>query len=206
MTDGNRHPDPESSSEHELTELLQRFARGDQDDFERAWNHLHAELRRLADHALRQEFEPTLDATALVSETWIRLHDGEGRFPAFENRPHFFGSAARAMTRVLIDRARSRRTGRRNHGRRPIPLGEDAVLTRETTEEIEPDTLTALEDALDELDRRHPRAACVTRLRLVAGLPVDSVAKALGITRRTVSSDWRFARAWLAIRLEDEDR
>lgn len=156
---------------------------------------LYAELHRLARSRLAHERPGgTLQATALVHEAWLRLTGGAGQ--DWSSRAHFFGAAARAMQRILVESARAR--GRRKRG------GEFGRVTLEDHLAIEPGPdldLLALDEALTELQVRAPRKAEVVSLRYFAGLEFEDVASLLQIAPSTAKADWTYARAWLHRRL-----
>lgn len=204
MTRSTEHM-PESLRRGEVTSLLRRISDGDQSAFGPLWEVVHEEVRRMARGLLTGESgggaAADLQATALVSEVFLRLHGGE-QIPSLENRRHFFGAAATTLRRILIDHARTRRRLKRGGGARPTALefvvGE---LSAAGLEQFEPDMLEAAIAALDALAAEHPRAAEVARLRYLLGLDPVTVASLLDISDRTVRSDWVFARAWLKRRL-----
>jgi len=114
--------------------------------------------------------------------------------PGWNGRAHFFGAAARAMRNILVDRARRFHRVRHGSGQRPIALGPDAT---EVSFDAPPESILALHDALERLEREDPRRARVVELRFFGGLAEEAIAPLLGVTTRTVERDWRFARAWL---------
>jgi RNA polymerase sigma factor (TIGR02999 family) len=153
---------------------------------------VYDELRRLA--AAKLAGEPaghTLDATALVHEAYLRLGAA-----AFASKDRFVRAAAEAMRRILVDHARKKKAGKRGGGGRRFELSEtDRVAVPE------PDTLLAIDEALEKLAAEDPGSADVARLRLFAGLSVEEVAEALGMSRATAFRDWAYARAWLTAAL-----
>lgn len=162
---------------------------------------VYDELRRLAEDRLRHEpANMTLQATALVHEAYLRLGaDAEIRW---EGRRHYFGAAAIAMRRILIERARARAGPKRGGGRARVPL-TDAELTSAGQSPETVDWL-ALEEALSALERTDPDLARIVELRYFAGLSVEQVAGLLGVSARTVNRDWRLARAFLHDHLTGE--
>ncbi len=155
---------------------------------------LYAELRRLARSRLGSEAATaSLSPTELVHEAYLRL----GQERLWEGRGHFFASAAEAMRRILIERARARSRVKRGGGRRPAELDEHAIASEDRPEE-----LLAVNEALSLLEQEDERAARIVKLRYFAGLSVEETAEAVGVTARTVERDWAAARAWLAARLE----
>ncbi len=156
---------------------------------------VYAELRQLAAAKMaRESGGQTLQPTALVHEAWLRLTGGgaEGAHGRWENRAHFFGAAAEAMRRILIDRARSKQARRHGGG-----LDRTALDDVEIPERAGDEVLLRVSDVLAELERDDPRSAELVKLRFFSGLGVVEAALALGISERTARRCWRFARAWL---------
>ncbi len=160
---------------------------------------VYDELRAIAHARLRGEHAGvTLQSTELVHEAYLRLRPRHGA--EWESRGHFFTAAAEAMRRILIDRARAR--GRLKRGGdaegRPAPkLSLDLAETAALADDDDPDTVLALDDAIERLAQHDERVARTVRLRFYAGLSVPEVAEALETSTRTVLRDWAFARAWL---------
>jgi len=157
---------------------------------------VYHELRRLAAARLADERPgQTLQATALVHEAWLRLGGDGGK--VWNSRGHFFGAAAEAMRRILIERARRRRRARHGAG---WERGEE-VDAIELAVPVPEERLLAINEALDELAREAPRKAEVVKLRFFAGLSNGETAEALGVSVATVEREWAFARAWLFDRI-----
>ena len=183
---------PDGRDHGEVTGWLRAWSDGDRDAFERVLPHVYDELHRMAARYLVGERSSiTLQPTALVNELCLRLL---GWDPVrWQNRQHFFGVSAQMMRRVLVDIARRRRADRRG--------GPDAI--RVPLDEVdlpasEPgDDVLAVDMALDQLAREDPRKAQVVELRFFGGLSVEETAEALGVSARTVHTEWAFARAWL---------
>ncbi|HMF14725.1 MAG TPA: ECF-type sigma factor, partial [Gemmataceae bacterium] len=162
---------------NEVTRVLSAFEKGDPKAAEELLPLVYDELRQLAARKLAHEIPgQTLDATALVHEAYLRLVDAE-KVQQWNSRGHFFAAAAEAMRRILVERARHKRS---------LKAGGDRQ--RQDAAEIElavpgPDIdLLALDEALDNLERKDPRAAAVVKLRFFAGLTSDQAAEALGIS------------------------
>ena len=153
---------------------------------------VYDELRRLAAAKLAHEREGhTLDATALVHEAWFKLGAD-----SFTSRSSFFRAAAEAMRRILVDHARARKAQKRGGGGQRLAISEnDRVYT------ADPDTILAVNEAMERLAAEDPDVVEVARLRLFAGLSIEEAAEALGISRATAFRDWSYARAWLTTAL-----
>jgi RNA polymerase sigma-70 factor (ECF subfamily) len=149
------------------------------------------ELRRLARRQLAREHEArTLQTTDLVHEAYLRL---AGRPDVAEHgRAYFYAAAARAMRGVLVDAARKRNATKRGSGAAPLSLDEARAVT-----ETYGDELLELDEALERLAQRNPRHARTVECRFFGGMSVEDTAEALGVSPRTVKSDWALARAWL---------
>jgi RNA polymerase sigma factor (TIGR02999 family) len=160
---------------------------------------VYEELRKLATHKLANEAPgQTLQPTALVHEAWLRLVRTED--PNFQNRAHFFGAAAEAMRRILIEHARRKSAQRHGGGLKRVELDQ-----LDLPEKASDDLLLRVNTALEGLAREDARAADLVKLRFFAGLSVEQAAQALGVTDRTARRDWRFARAWLFDALKGSD-
>jgi RNA polymerase sigma factor (TIGR02999 family) len=154
---------------------------------------VYDELKRLAAARLAGErAEHSLDATALVHEAYVRLGAA-----SFADRSGFFRAAAVAMQRILVDRARHRKTARRGGEARTIALDGDAPDLGGDS-----DLVLDVAAALERLAREDPSSAEVARLRLFAGLSIDEAAEALGLSRATAFREWAYARSWLATALD----
>lgn len=151
----------------------------------------YAHLRRLAQRMVAGEHALTLQATELVHEAWIRL-DAHER-PQWKDERHFCAIAALAMRRILVDRARKRRAVKRGGDLERVTLS--GLPGRSDVDLLE------LDGVLTELEDRAPRQAEVTLLKVFGGLTSQEIADRLGVSLRTVESDWRATKAWLATRL-----
>jgi RNA polymerase sigma factor (TIGR02999 family) len=171
----------------EVTRVLSAIEQGDPQAAAQLLPLVYDELRKLAVHKLAQEKAgQTLDATALVHEAYLRLV-GEQQFA---NRRHFFAAAAQAMRRILIDRARSRRSLKRGGDGRRVTL--DGVAAPDPDER-----LLALDEALTQLAGADPLAARVVEMHHFAAMTHQQVAAALDMSVYLVRQKWTFARAWL---------
>jgi RNA polymerase sigma factor (TIGR02999 family) len=179
----------ESDAGGDVTGLLNTFKNGEQSAGDALMAAVYAELRHIAAAKMAREIgAQTLQATALVHEAWLRLGNG-----VFHNRAHYFAAAAEAMRRILVERARRKKSLK--HGAKAehldvaeieiaAPLGDD-------------DEMLAVHEALDRLAAYDPRKAELVKLRYFTGLSFEEAAEVLGISLRTAARDWDFARAWL---------
>ena len=180
--------------------MLRALARGEAPRAQALLHRVYEELRRLADAQMAKErVGHTLQPTALVHEAWLRLVGDE---PVdWAERGHFYGAAARAMRRILIDHARRRRAAKRGGGGVTLPLSPALEAAEHRFQEI-----VAVDEALSRMEERDPRGADVVRLRFFAGLADADVARVLGISERTVRREWLYARARLFRDLGGETR
>lgn len=174
-----------------VTSLLSRLGAGDRAAGDALFEATYHELRRLARAQLRRErTNHTLNATGLVHEFWLKLV--RHRRPAFENRAHFFGTASKAMRRLLVDHARARWAQRRRGERIPLTGVDEALSTTPPMHDV-----LAVDAALESLAAINERVVRVVECRVFAGFTIPETADALGVSHATVSEDWRFGRAWL---------
>src|SRR5215475_330482 len=174
----------------DVTVILSAIEEGDLSAAEQLLPLVYDELRKLATARLAQD-KPgqTLQATALVHEAWLRLV-GATKSSHWNSRGHFFGAAAEAMRRILIDRARHRKRLKREGRRDRIDLdGIEIALN------TQPEDLLDLDDALAKLASEYPQCAELVKLRFFAGMSLGDAAAALGVPRRTADRNWAFARA-----------
>lgn len=177
----------------------ERSDTGQQELAERLFVLVYDELRQLADAKLSRESAPqTLQPTALVHEVWLRL--GGDRQPAWQNRRHFFGAAAEAMRKILIDRARRRQAVR--HGGDRVRAGADALAAIAT--ESPSDHLHEVGEALQRFADLDPAKAELVRLRYYLGMTLRETAAVLEISEPTAKRWWVFSRAWLAREIREQ--
>ena len=180
----------------EVTELLNQWSEGRAEALDRLLPQIHAELRRLAKSYMRRERpDHTLQPTALVNEAFLKLVDQ--RDVTWQNRAHFFGIAAQAMRRILVDHARARAATKRGDGERPVALDEALALT--DTPNLD---LLALDQALARLANIDHQQSRVVELRFFGGLTMEETAEVLHISPATVGREWTMARAWLYAELQ----
>jgi RNA polymerase sigma factor (TIGR02999 family) len=160
---------------------------------------VYDELRRLAAARLAREGPGgTLQPTALVHEAYLRLVGDEVRW---DGRGHFFGAAAQAMRRILVERARHRGAARHGGGQVRVDIAPDQLDAPDLIPTASSDQILAVDRLLDRMEERDPRMAEVVKLRFFAGLSVDQTAAAMCVSDRTVRREWTFAKAWLSIEL-----
>jgi RNA polymerase sigma factor (TIGR02999 family) len=182
----------------DVTQILSAIEQGDTHATEQLLPLVYEELRKLAAARLARE-KPghTLQATELVHEAYLRLVDTE-EVRTWSSRGHFFGAAAEAMRRILIDRARRKERPKHGGDRRRLDL--DAAFP---ANEAAPEALLAIDETLEKLERRFPKQAQLVKLRHYAGCTLQQAADALGINPATAKRHWAFARAYLFSELTD---
>jgi RNA polymerase sigma factor (TIGR02999 family) len=187
---------PSAARTSDVTQLLDEAAAGSTLATDRLLPLVYDELHRMARAEMgRERPGQTLQPTALVHEAYLRLvgdstlpSDG----PAWRSRGHFFGAAAQAMRRILVERARSRGRLKRGGGRHRVELNSDGLA-----QQPERDDLLAIDEVLSQLEGHDPRKAQVVMLRFFGGLTIEQTAMALGLTPSQAKDEWSFARAWM---------
>lgn len=175
----------------DVTRILEAAQQGDPTAAEQLLPLVYDELRRLAAARMANEAAGhTLQPTALVHEAWLRLTGNQNQ--KWDGRAHFFGAAAEAMRRILIDRARRKRAIRNGGDQQRVDVQE--VDLASTTDD---DQLLAVSEALDRLATQHKVEAELVKLRYFVGMTNDEAADVLGISPRTAKYYWTYARAWL---------
>lgn len=183
------------SDRGDITRLLSRVGRGDEHARDSLFERVYEELRMLAHARLRSEArDATLSTTGLVHEAYLRLAPIDAI--DWQDRTHFFATAARAMRRVLIDRARAARRLKRG-GDGPAPRSDVAADMVADPVAMSADELLALDEALGRLGALSERQLRVVELRFFAGLSIPETADVLGVAVNTVKRDWSTARVWL---------
>ena len=175
----------------DVTQLLSAIDAGDPKAADQLLPLVYEELRKLAAAKMAQE-KPgqTLQATALVHEAWLRLAGSQQQ--QWRGRSHFFGAAAEAMRRILIDKARQKASLKRGADQPQEELHESQIAMTAPADEI-----LAVHDALDALSAEDATAAEVVKLRYFVGMTIPEIAEALAISPRNADRHWLFARAWL---------
>ena len=184
----------------DVTRILNAIGQGDGQAAEKLLPLVYEELRHLAARKMAQEPPgQTLQATALVHEAYIRLVEAKDQ--NWNSRGHFFGAAAEAMRRILVENARRKGSPKYGGDRQRIDLvGEDFPL------EIPSDDLIALDEALNKLSEEEHDIADLVKLRYFAGLPLHQIAGILGISERTAARFWAYGRVWLLRELSKSDQ
>jgi RNA polymerase sigma factor (TIGR02999 family) len=179
------------SPPEEITGLLLDWGKGNKDALDRVIPLVYQELRRLAHRQMRRERTgDTFQTTALINEAYLRLVDYARVRP--RDRAHFFAIAAQAMRRILIERARSRRSTKRGSGAQKVSLEEIANVSNERAAD-----LVALDEALTKLAVIDSRKAQIVELKYFGGMTIEEAAEVLGVSTPTVERDWKMAKIWL---------
>jgi len=179
-----------------ISQLLHRWSEGDRAALEELTPLVYDELHRIAHRYIAQQSPGhTLQTTALIHEAYLKLAGHAEKH--WENRAHFFGVAAQAMRHILVDYARTSSREKRGGGARAVSLDEALTVGPQHGRE-----LLALDEALTDLAKLDPRKSQVVELRFFGGLAEPEIAAILKVSQRTVSGDWRMARAWLLKQLD----
>ena len=184
----------------DITSILARLREGKPEAYNELMPLVYRELRDIAGRYMNRERpDHTLQATALVNEAYMRLL-GQTQVQ-WQGRAHFFAVASQAMRRILIEHARKK--SRRNNGPRRQLVDLEQLAAPPSEGSLD---LLELDEQLDKLEGIDPRKTRVMELRLFGGLTLEETAEVLGVTRRTVDRDWKFAKTWLYQRLVREKR
>lgn len=176
----------------QISEILRDWNGGSQETLDALLPLVYDELHKQAERFLRRERrDHTLQATALIHETYVKLIDQ--RDVNWQNRAHFFGIAAQAMRRILVDYAKARHREKRGGAEENLPLDE-AALVVSNEKSID---LIELDEALTRLAKMDERQARIVELRYFGGLSIEETAESLRVSPATVKNDWRTAKAWL---------
>lgn len=175
----------------ETTQLLQRAEGGDPAARDSLFERLYAELHELAHRSLVRGPGRSLQTTELVHEAYLKLCDTKRL--STSDRAHFFALSARVMRQILVDHFRRQSAKKRGGSSTPLPLREGSIPTDDRGQ-----VLLAIDDALTDLTGLSERSGRVVELKFFGGLTEPEVAATLGVSVRTVNTEWRKARAWLA--------
>jgi len=175
-----------------VTQILNAIEHGDAQAAGELLPLVYEELRKLAAHKMSNEMPgQTLQPTALVHEAWLRLVGKDGQ-AQFKSRAHFFGAAAEAMRRILIENARRKNAQRHGGGQQRVDIQDVEVAAEANDNE-----LLAINEALEKLAARDQPKAELVKLRYFVGLTIEEAAEILGISQPTAKRHWNYARAWL---------
>lgn len=178
------------NSSSDVTQLLEAMNRGEQSAFDELLPVVYDELHRIAERYMARQQGHTLQTTALINEAYLRMANQEEK--RWENRTHFFATAATIMRHILVDHARSRQRDKRGGGALKVSFDEALAKADEAALEI-----TALDEALRALSALDQQQARIVELRFFGGLTMEEIAEVLAISLSTVEREWRSARAWL---------
>jgi RNA polymerase sigma factor (TIGR02999 family) len=180
----------------DVTQLLNAIDAGDSKAADQLLPLVYRELRNLAAAKMaREKPAQTLQATALVHEAWLRLAGSDQQ--QWRGRSHFYGAAAEAMRRILIEKARRKAAQRHGSGMQRDELHESRIELKVPAEEF-----IAVHDAVEILAAEDSLAAQIVKLRYFVGLENDEIADALEVSPRSVDRHWAYARAWLKEKLK----
>jgi RNA polymerase sigma factor (TIGR02999 family) len=189
--------DPDRSAS-EVTQILAAIGSGNTSAAEQLLPLVYDELRRLAVFKMTHETPgQTLQPTALVHEAWLRLSGNPNQ--EWNGRAHFFGAAAEAMRRILIDNARRKRAMRHGGGQKRMDFNEVEIATA-----VKDDELLAVNEVLERFAMQDKQKAELVKLRYFVGLTIDEAAEILGVSAPTAKRWWTYARAWLHKEIKDQ--
>lgn len=195
MNDENEEPPAPNPEPEDVTQMLQAVSSGQQDAL---YEQVYSQLKAIARNRLSSENrQKTLQTTALVNEAYLKLSRQKS---AWRDRRHFYGVAAEAMRRILVDAARSRNRTKRGGDAVQHPLSEITLPVKEWESD-----LLGLNEALTALESESPENAEIVRLRFFSGLTCEECADVLDVSLSTVERRWRFARAWLRTKIQEKE-
>lgn len=179
----------------QITRLLRTASAAEPQRAEQLLPLVYEELRALARSHARRDKNHTIQGTALVHEAYLRLIGDED--PGWNSRGHFFGAAAQAMRRILVEQARSKARLKRGGDRQRVPLDEGHAVVEPPNHDV-----LALDDAVRKLEQQDARKAEIVNLRYFAGFTAEETAAALDVSLGTIEREWRFIKAWLKEELD----
>ena len=184
----------------QATEIVQAMSRGNRAEGRDLMELVYTDLRKLANHYLRQE-DPghSLQATDLVHEAFVKLVD-QSRVD-WKGRSHFFAVGAQAMRRILVNHAKKKKSVKRGGGLKRVDLDEALTVSAGIEEDV-----LAMDEALEKLATVDATQARIVEFRFFAGMTVEETAEALGLSKRTVEREWTGCRAWLRRELSGANR
>jgi RNA polymerase sigma factor (TIGR02999 family) len=184
----------------DVTRILSAVEAGDPSAADELLPLVYQELRTLAAAKLAHE-KPgqTLQATVLVHEAWLRLVGSDADIH-WNGRGHFFGAAARAMQRILVENARQKKRLKAGGEYQRVELSESTASVRSSSVDV-----LAIDEALEKLEQQDHRKAELVRLRFFAGLTLPEAARALGISSSTADNDWAYAKTWLRLEMSESE-
>jgi RNA polymerase sigma factor (TIGR02999 family) len=177
----------------EVTHMLHMARRDQPGAADRLWREVYDELKRMAAARMAVEARPALlQATGLVHEAWMRMSGPAGEMRTWHNRAHFFGAAAEAMRRILVEQARQRLSAKRGGGREAVSLEEAGEIAGPSDQKT-----LQVHELLDALAQENVGRAELVKLRFFAGLSHTEIGALLGMSERTVRREWTLAKTWL---------
>ncbi len=183
---------------HDITGLLADWLDGDAAARDVVFEHMYAQLKRIAIGTLRtQAGLETFEPTVLLNDALMKFLGSD--VPRADSREHFSSIVARAMRQVLVDRSRRKLSDKRGAGERPLSLDDVQHLPA-----VAPSQMLGFDRLLEELSELDPQAAQVVQLRVFTGLTIDETAHAMNLHPSAVNREWAHARAWLRDRLGDD--
>jgi RNA polymerase sigma factor (TIGR02999 family) len=183
----------------EVTRILEAVQRGEGHAAGQLLPLVYGELRKLAAAKMaNQAAGHTLQPTALVHEAWLRLAGPDAKF---EDRTHFFATAAEAMRHILVDHARRKASLRHGGGRHRVEFNEAGLAAPDSDDQI-----LAVNEALDKLRVEHKLGAELVKLRYFGGMTLAEAAQALGVSERTADNYWAYSKAWLLREMQAQRR
>ncbi len=184
----------------DVTEILAAIDQGDSNAAEKLLPLVYEELRRLAASKMaREKPGQSMQPTVLVHEAYLRLIGGDTQ-KIWSGRAHFFGAAAEAMRRILVERARRKQSQKHGGHLQRIELDDAAAVIESPIED-----LLALDEALTRFEQQWPDNAKLVKLRYFAGLTIPEASEAMGVSTATAERYWKFARAWLHSQLNSSE-